>query len=307
MSLRVALVGLGRIAQDQHLPAIAGSACFELVAAASPTGQAGQVPVFPDVESLLTSGIAVDALVLCQPPQYRFDAAWAALQAGKHVLLEKPPGSTTLEVDALAEVAAAKGCTLFCAWHSRHAPGVEPARKWLAGRCLREVTITWQEDVRYWHPGQQWIWEPGGLGVFDPGINALSIATRLLGGPLRVRAGTFDFPVNCHTPVAARLVLATREGVVVHADFDWLKAGSPVWEIRVRTDDGDLLLSEGGGHLEIAGQAQEVGPSREYASLYEHFAALIASGRSDADSAPLRMVADAFLRCGRRSVAAFEE
>jgi hypothetical protein len=41
------------------------------------------------------------------------------------------------------------------------------------------VEIVWHEDVRKWHPGQQWIWEPGGFGVFDPGINALSIATRI--------------------------------------------------------------------------------------------------------------------------------
>jgi D-galactose 1-dehydrogenase len=42
------------------------------------------------------------------------------------------------------------------------------------------VNVIWREDVRVWHPGQDWIWQPGGLGVFDPGINALSIITHIL-------------------------------------------------------------------------------------------------------------------------------
>ena len=305
MTRRVALVGLGKIAQDQHRPALAKSNRFTLVAAASPEGEGGGVPVFPDVTSLLASGLPIDALALCQPPQYRYDAAYAALQAGKHVLLEKPPGATTLEVDALTELAAQRGRTLFCAWHSRFAPGVEPARAWLAGRRVREVSIAWLEDVREWHPGQQWIWEPGGMGVFDPGINALSIATRLLSAPLRVRGGKLDFPSNCDTPIAARLDLATPGGIRVRTQFNWLKVGPPVWDIVVHTDDGTLQLSRGGAALAIDGVEQPVEPEGEYAALYARFAALIDAGQSDADASPLRTVADAFLRCARRRVAAF--
>jgi hypothetical protein len=77
-------------------------------------------------------------------------------------------------------LAARAGRTLFATWHSRFAPAVEPARQWLTPRRIRSVHINWKEDVRVWHPGQGWIFEPGGLGVFDPGINALSILTRIL-------------------------------------------------------------------------------------------------------------------------------
>jgi D-galactose 1-dehydrogenase len=302
---RIALVGLGKIAGDQHRPAIAASSRFELVAAASPEGEAGGVPVFPDVQALLKSGIAVDALALCQPPQHRYAAAWAALQAGKHVLLEKPPGATTLEVDALSVAAKTAQKTLYCAWHSRHAPAVAPARAWLAGRRLRKISITWQEDVRYWHPGQQWIWEPGGMGVFDPGINALSIVTRLIDAPLQVVGGQLQVPRDCATPVAAQLALTTVDGVPVQADFDWLKAGAPIWDIDIDTDAGSLHLSQGGARLEIGGQTIDVGPEREYVGVYAEFAALIDAGHSDADTTPLRIVADAFMRCAPHQVAAF--
>ena len=40
--------------------------------------------------------------------------------------------------------------------------------------------MDWKEDVTHWHPGQKWIWQAGGLGVFDPGINGLSILTRIM-------------------------------------------------------------------------------------------------------------------------------
>jgi hypothetical protein len=51
----------------------------------------------------------------------------------------------------------------------------------------------------------------------------------------------------------------------------------------------------GGAELTIDGQAQDVGPSREYPSIYRRFAELIASGESEVDSEPLTLTSDAFL------------
>ena len=175
---RIAIVGLGKIARDQHIPSLAASAAFELVAVASPHSRLDGVPSFSDIQTLLQAVPDVEAVALCTTPQVRYEAAAYALERGRHVLLEKPPGVTVSEVLALANLAERQGVTLFASWHSRHASAVEPARAWLAGRKISSVTVTWKEDVRVWHPGQRWIWQAGGLGVFDPGINALSILTR---------------------------------------------------------------------------------------------------------------------------------
>ncbi len=178
---KLAVVGIGKIARDQHLPAIAAQPGFELVACASRNASVEGVRNYPDIGALLAAEPSVDAVSLCAPPQVRYAQALAALDAGKHVMLEKPPGASVSEVEALRDVARANGCTLFASWHSRAASAVEPARAWLASKepgAIRSVEVRWKEDVRRWHPGQQWIWEPGGLGVFDPGINALSIVTR---------------------------------------------------------------------------------------------------------------------------------
>ena len=176
-TLRVAIAGFGKIARDQHVPAIAATDGVTLVAIASRNASLPDLPHFATLEELLRDGPPIDAVALCTPPQVRRGQAAAALAAGKHVMLEKPPGASVSELDPLIAEAARAGRTLFATWHSRYAPAVEPARDWLASRRIRSVTINWKEDVRVWHPGQSWIWEPGGLGVFDPGINALSILT----------------------------------------------------------------------------------------------------------------------------------
>jgi predicted dehydrogenase len=84
------------------------------------------------------------------------------------------------EVLALAKLAGGKNAALYASWHSRHAPAVERARTWVGRRDIRAVTVNWKEELRVWHSGRKWIWKPGGLGVFDPGINARSILTRII-------------------------------------------------------------------------------------------------------------------------------
>ncbi len=295
--IRVAVVGLGKIAHDQHLPSIRNSADFELVAAASPAGRAIGVPNFDSIEAMLGAGIRIDAVVLCQPPQFRFHAAALALRAGTHVLLEKPPGATTLEVDQLETLAKECGRTLYTAWHSRLAAGVAPARAWLADRRILGVRIEWLEDVQRWHPGQRWIWEAGGFGVFDPGINALSILTHLMPDALRLIGGSLEVPRGGCAPIRAELHLRSASEVSVHAVFDWRHTGPEVWSLRFDTDMGELNLSAGGAVLQVRDQAVAVGASDEYKSIYRRFAVLARARACEVDSAPLRLVGDCFMRC----------
>ncbi|MET0179655.1 MAG: Gfo/Idh/MocA family oxidoreductase [Novosphingobium sp.] len=297
-ALRLGLVGLGKIARDQHLPAIAATAGVELVAIASRNAEPGPLPVFANVEAMLANGPEIDGVVMCQPPQPRFDAARAALAAGKHVFLEKPPGATVSEVNALVDLAAERGVTLFASWHSRYAAAVAAARDWLAERALLRAKIAWKEDVRVWHPGQAWIFEPGGFGVFDPGINALSILTAVLGEPARVLEARLEVPRNRQAPIAARLQMATASGRPILAEFDFLQTGPQTWDIVLDTDRGRAVLGHGGNTLEIDGAAQPTTAEEEYPAMYRRFAELVGQRHSDVDLAPLQLVADAFL-CGR--------
>jgi D-galactose 1-dehydrogenase len=305
--IRIALIGMGKIARDQHLPAVCENAAFELVATVSPHhAGVGGVPHLASLDALLSEGPAVDALALCTPPQVRYELAAAGIAHGKHLFLEKPPGATLSEVAALERQAAGAGVTLFASWHSRFAAGVAPARAWLAERDIRSVRIVWREDVRVWHPGQAWIWEAGGLGVFDPGINALSIVTHILPRPIFLTDALLEFPENREAPIAADLRMRDTAGAPVTMDLDWRQTGPQSWDIEVETDAGTLRLAEGGAVLTLPGEAERA-VDREYAGLYARFAELVRDGASDVDAYPLRLVADAFLRGRRKTVDPFHD
>ena len=298
--IKLGIVGVGKIVRDQHLPAVAKNTDYQLVAAASRNATVDGIANFPAIEEMLDSVRELDAVSLCMPPQFRYQAARTALEAGKHVFLEKPPGATVSEVEDLKTLAAEKGVTLFASWHSRYAPAVEAARAFLAATKISSATINWKEDVRRWHPNQDWIWRAGGFGVFDPGINALSIATHIL-PPMFITAATLDFPENRDAPIAAQIDFRTSDGLPVTADFDWRQTGPQSWDILADTDKGAMVLSGGGTKLSVAGRTVHEEPEAEYPMLYRRFAEIVRAGVSDVDLAPLRHVADAFM-LGRRNV-----
>jgi D-galactose 1-dehydrogenase len=305
--IKLAIVGVGKIVHDQHIPAIAGNAAFTLLASASRNNAIDGLPSFKTIEEMLAAMPEIEAVSLCMPPQYRYAAAYTALTAGKHVFLEKPPGATLSEVADLEALAAAKGVTLFTSWHSRYAPAVQPAKAYLAKNAPTGMHVVWKEDVRHWHPNQDWIWQAGGLGVFDPGINALSIVTEILPSLIFLTGATLEFPENRDAPIAADLHFKNAQDVPVHAEFDWRQTGKQSWDVVVTTAAGEVKLSDGGARLWINGAEQPLEKEAEYPSLYQHFADLVAAGRSDVDVAPLRHVADAFMLGKRKQVEAFHD
>ncbi|WP_304616887.1 Gfo/Idh/MocA family protein [Paracoccus sp. (in: a-proteobacteria)] len=292
--MKLALVGIGKIALDQHVPALAASPDWELAATVSRRGTVEGVDAFTDIEAMLAARPDVEAVSLCLPPVPRFAAAQAVLRAGRHLMLEKPPGASLSEVHALEAMAREAGVTIYATWHSRMALGVAAAKQWLADKRVQSGKITWREDIRHWHPGQDWILESGGMGVFDPGINALSILTEILPTRVHLQAAELDFPENRQAPIAARLTLSGG----IEADFDFLQTGPQTWDIELETDAGPVALRMGGNVLEIGGQPAEGQEDimQEYPALYARMAELVRAGASDVDLAPMVLVADAFTK-----------
>ena len=301
-AIKIGIVGLGKIARDQHIPALRADSNYELIAVATRHGTASvEVPAFQTLGDMIDGNPELKAVSFCSPPQGRYLLARQALEKGLHVMLEKPPGTTVREVEDLVSSAHSRRVALFASWHSRAAPAVDPARRWLEERSIRRVVVRWKEDVRKWHPGQQWIWQPGGLGVFDPGINALSVITRILPRPIFLAAASLFYPENRDTPIAAKLALSDGTGMPIDAEFDFRQTGEQTWDIIVDTDAGQLKLRDGGSTMQIDDRAVDLPPSCEYPSLYRQFAQLIRDGKTDADLAPFQLVADAFL-LGRREI-----
>jgi hypothetical protein len=88
--IRLGLVGYGKIARDQHVPAINANPAFQLVSVATQGQPCDGVANFQSLSELLENGPSVDAIAFCTPPQGRFVLVQQALAAGKHVLVEKP-------------------------------------------------------------------------------------------------------------------------------------------------------------------------------------------------------------------------
>jgi len=303
--IRIAIIGFGKIAADQHVPAILANPRLELVATSSRSGK-GPEPVFTDWRQLIGSVEGLEAVAVTTPPAARYDIARACLEAGLHVLLEKPPAATLGEAADLACIAEAQQRTLFATWHARHNPAVARAGEALAGKRIAEMQIRWHEDVRKWHPGQQWIWEAGGFGVFDPGINAFSIATQIFPGSLFVRSAALSVPEGAETPIAAEICFASpvADGPL-RCSLDWRRSEAEEWTIAIRTSDGmQLMLSRGGEHLSVDGNAVAAAGPGEYPDIYRRFVDLIDLRRSDVDLRPLQMVADCLLAGRRETVAA---
>lgn len=294
--MKIGLVGYGAIARSQHEPAIALVDGLDLVAIADPVAEHPRLPAYRSLAAMLEAHPEITAVSLCQPPAGRYAAACEAFAAGRHVMLEKPPAASLAQAEALVPLARSAGRTLFVTWHSRAGVAVGMAKEWLSSANIRAVSVVWKEDVRHWHPGQNWIWEEGGFGVFDPGINALSILTEILPGRVQLVAARLEVPANCATPIAARLEMSGPGGFPIEAEFDWRQTGPQTWDIVCETDRGELRLSDGGNTLAIDGVDQVVGVECEYRRLYRRFADLAAQGAVDADFEPLRLTEDALVK-----------
>ena len=303
--IRIAIIGFGKIAEDQHVPSIAGNPRFELAASSSRSGR-GPAPAFTDWRELIGKVEGLEAVAITTPPEPRYEIARECLLAGLHCLLEKPPTAGLAEIADLECLAEAQNVSLFTTWHAQHHSSVGAAARALAGKRIKSLAIHWHEDVHKWHPGQNWIWAPGGFGVFDPGINAFSIATKIFPGGLFVHSAELWVPENAQTAIAAEIVFSSPQADgPLTASLDWRRSEGEEWTIEAEASDGTRVrLEDGGSRLLLNGDAQQDDGLGEYPDIYRLFAELIDDRRSLVDVAPLRLVADCLLVGSRRAAEA---
>ena len=303
--LRIAIVGLGKIARDAHLPAVTGNAEFELVATVDPRGGLADRPAFTSFDKLRESGIPVDAVSICTPPAERFRLAADSIENGIAVMLEKPPAASVADAAELQRLALAKGVGLFAAWHSRMAPGIAPARDALEGRPITRGNVIWREDVRQWHPGQEWIFGETGFGVFDPAINAMSLLTAI-DRSLTVHSARLFIPAGRASPIRAEAALRGAGGGRIDCSFDFVWSGEPCWSIELSTASREIVLERGAHSLAIDGNPIELQKGDEYGRLYRKFARVARDGAVDCDLSPLALVEGCLADGARYSTHPFE-
>jgi predicted dehydrogenase len=163
--VRLGVVGAGLVAQVAHLPELAALADrFDVVAVAEPEAGTRAVVArrhgirrtYASCDELLDAG-AIDAVLVCSPNATHADVTLAALDAGLHVLVEKP---LCLEADDAERIAAARdGRVVQVGYMKRFDPAYEALLADLPADLLHVVTETYDPGLR----------EPFGLPPAGPG------------------------------------------------------------------------------------------------------------------------------------------
>jgi predicted dehydrogenase len=134
--LRLAVIGCGKVAQNVHLPALARSSRCELVAVCDASREVAEGVgrryavdhIYDDVGDVLAND-SVDAVIVAVGDPQHLTVTTQALEAGKHVLVEKPLGVSAAECRPLRDVVARTGKTLQVGVMKRHDPGVAYAKR----------------------------------------------------------------------------------------------------------------------------------------------------------------------------------
>ena len=194
--MRVALIGSGWI-QDFHARAVLATPGAELVVVANhrePSARAlaerhGVPEVTTDWRSV-TGRDDVDAAVIATPNALHAEQAIAFLDAGRHVLVEKPMAVSVAECDAMIEAAARGGASLMVAHNWRFRDEVIAMRDLVAAGELGTVVKTRGYGVHAGDGPDGWFLDPslsGGGALVDMGVHAIDTARFVLGDPVPER------------------------------------------------------------------------------------------------------------------------
>ena len=133
--LRVGVLGAGKWAESAHIPGWLRDPRCEVVALCDVQGERARefaqhfgIPEATDDWQTLVSRSDIDVIDVITPSHTHFELSWAALEAGKHVLSEKPVAYDFRDTLRAADLAKSKGLKTKLGFTFRYSPGVQYAR-----------------------------------------------------------------------------------------------------------------------------------------------------------------------------------
>ena len=207
MTLKVGIIGCGSIAHHRHLPEYANNQEVEIVAVCDVVKERAEAAnvkyggkIFTDYNELLAFE-EVEAVSVCTPNYLHAPISVAALEAGKHVLCEKPMATSLAEAEKMIEAAEKSGKTLMIGHNQRFVPSHQKAREIIESG---EAWKIYSFRTAFGHPGPEgwsvdgknsWFFKKdeafigamGDLGVHKADLCAISLVRKLLKSVLLLR------------------------------------------------------------------------------------------------------------------------
>jgi predicted dehydrogenase len=199
MAIRVVLVGFGLGGAVFHAPLIEATPglSLEAIVTANPerVAHAGtrypSARVLPDVDALFASADELDLVVVTTPNRSHVPIALSAIEAGLHVVMDKPIAPTAADARRLSDAAAERGVLLTVFQNRRLDGDFLTVRRLIEGGALGQV-LRFESRFERWHPTVEGGWrdlgdpEEGGGMLLDLGAHLVDQAIQLFGAPTHV-------------------------------------------------------------------------------------------------------------------------
>lgn len=298
MKLRGAISGFGRVAALGHLPGWQKRPGVEVVAVHEPLPERRHealalirnVRVYESLE-LMLGGERVDFVDIASPPAAHAGAAGCALEAGAHVLVEKPLCLERSEFERLAALAAARGRVMFCAHNWKHAPpyriahgAVTAGRLGAVGYVALNRLRTEQAGGSHWRVSAA----DGGGGILsDHGWHVFYLMQWLMGGAPPSAVSARLAPAKGQAEEIADLSLTFAGGRLGYSHLSWrapVRRTSAIVcgdQAMLEIEGDRVILSTRAGAIEdlsVADAPDDSYHSAWFASLAERFEQAIAEG-----------------------------
>lgn len=245
--MRVGIIGCGGIA-GLHVRGYQACEEVEVVAAADVDHQraidiAGVEHAYTSFHEMLAKE-RLDAVSVCTPPKFHRDAVCAALEAGIHVLCEKPLAHKVSDAREMVETADKTGkllITAFC--HRFHEPVVH-AKEIISSGKIGKVTMFRNRFGGKIDMSQVWFSDPeisGGGTVLDTSIHSIDLFRYLIGDPTKVACAIATADKRYEVEDCSVILLQTRDGVIGTLEASWTSPGSAN-VIEIYGTDGAVVV-----------------------------------------------------------------
>lgn len=270
--IRVGVLGMGAVSQIVHLPILSERADVR-VTVVSDTDEhraralAERFGISRVVDDrTLVEDPDVDAVVICTPNHLHASQATAALEAGKHVLCERPLALTSKTAARVVAKAKKVGRLLAVNMSHRFRPDVAALRSFVAGGELGPVYAVRGTWLNRSAPVHRSTWrqrpdEAGGGALMDIGVPALDLCLWLVGYPDVVRVSAVTTSADWEVEDAATVMMVTDEGMALTVEVSWSYfAGEDRQFYRVLGKDGSGSLPPLQVFKQLGGRPMDVTP-----------------------------------------------